>query len=1065
MSEHISPRTSAGRGWLTGRCTKTAALATAALLTVEAAVLLGVVDQAVALPSQPALVNDRPARSEAADVRAATLAARLSGRRVEALSERTESTTTWANPDGTLTTDSASGPLRFRDKASGAWRDIDITLVKGRDGSVAAKSHPLGLKLGGATPPELAARVMASGEAGEARTAPVPLVALDAGAGRSLGLSWRGVLPKPAISGTIARYTNVLTATDLLIETTRTGFEQFLELKDRSAVDANGSVTLTLDAKGVKARHNADRSVTFLDTKSGKQVGVLPAPVMWDATFDKKSGVHTRRANVGIKVTQIGDAIDLTLTPDAAFLADPKTKFPVTVDPSVNIGASFDTFVQQGYTTDQSSSTELRLGHDGGSQLARSFLHFPMGSISGKTILSANLKLWNYHGLSCTPSGWEVWDTPHASTATRWTNQPGFTDKWASTTATKGYSSACADGWVSQDIKNLAVAWAANGNAVNAMGIRATNESDPNSWKKFNSGNAATNTPYVSVTYNTKPGVATAVAPANGSATADTTLTLQGKASDADGNTVRLRFEVWNQAGTTKVAGGDSSFIGPGATGSWTSTALAPGTYKWRMSAYDGTDWTGIWSAWSTLTVDTSTPAAPSVSSTVFPADGLWHGGPGQAGTFAVVDSSGKAVAAEYSLDGGAQESVALAAGKGTVTLTPSTRGVHVLSVRVRNAAGTWSESADHTFYVGSLTGNLDTSFIAELAETHFSRILHPEEDPEYVEPPAGEEYPEVDDAPAGYVEEVDPEVVETEESALNTPVVELPGNADATIVGTGINGDSQTVIDMPAGNPAPAQLSDAGLVVYPNTQTDADTLAIRTSVSSVETFHLLRSANAPTSYSYKLQLGSGQSAVETGDNGVLVIGTAGDVTSITAPVARDAKGQAVPVTLRLVGDEVTVALNPAPGQVLSYPVLLDPHYTSVFMTPAELRFCLWNPIDCTWVKSSATVARDQAISWYPDRSLFQGTGDAFRHCYWNARMELRLSTDDTYEFATRHESDSSGKDKDMDMRNNSIGRGIGRSKTNQANANTKVRDACRAAQRNGGLWIIKSGKLVKSNL
>ncbi|GAA2439874.1 hypothetical protein GCM10010273_17010 [Streptomyces lavendulocolor] len=37
--------------------------------------------------------------------------------------------------------------------------------------------------------------------------------------------------------------------------------------------------------------------------------------------------------------------------------------------------------------------------------------------------------------------------------------------------------------------------------------------------------------------------------------------------------------------------------------------------------------------------------------------------------------------------------------------------------------------------------------------------------------------------------------------------------------------------------------------VVYPNTQTDADTLAIRTSQNAVETFHLLRSASAVMSY------------------------------------------------------------------------------------------------------------------------------------------------------------------------------------------------------------------------
>lgn len=148
-----------------------------------------------------------------------------------------------------------------------------------------------------------------------------------------MSLSWRGTLPAPTVDGARARYANALTATDLVIESTRTGFEQFLELKDRSAVAANGSVTLTLDAAGLQARQNPDGSVSFIDPKTGQEAGQLPAPVMWDAQVDERSGEHTRTAPVGLKVTQNGDAIDLTLTPDAAFLNDPKTTYPVTVDP------------------------------------------------------------------------------------------------------------------------------------------------------------------------------------------------------------------------------------------------------------------------------------------------------------------------------------------------------------------------------------------------------------------------------------------------------------------------------------------------------------------------------------------------------------------------------------------------------------------------------------------------------------------------------------------------------------------------------------------------------------
>ncbi|MFE0704127.1 DNRLRE domain-containing protein [Streptomyces sp. NPDC058872] len=682
-------------------------------MAVETAIVVGTTGQAVALASQqPAVADTTPYPTEVADLASAMVAARLSGKRVEALSERTESTTTWANPDGTVTTDSASGPVRFRDKATGTWRNIDVNLTKSVDGSVVAKGHPLGLKLGGKTPSKAAARMLASGGAGKAQTAPVPLVSLDAGGGRSLGLSWRGVLPEPALSGTTARYADVLTATDLVIESTRTGFEQFLELKDRSAVDANGSVTLTLNAKGITARANKDRSVTFLDAETGKQVGLLPAPVMWDASVDPRSGEHTRRADVGLKVTQHGATVDLTLTPDAAFLADPGTKFPVTVDPAVNIGASFDTFVQQGYTTDQSTSTELKLGNNGSGQIARSFLHFPMAQITGKQILSAKLNLWNYHSWSCTPASWEVWDTPLASTSTRWTNQPGFTDKWATSTSTKGYSSSCGDGWVTQDIKNLAVAWAANGHSSNAMGIKATNESDPYSWKRFNSGNAASNTPYVSVTYNTVPVAGNPMSATPGRANAGknwvttTTPALKYTASDAETTNLRAKWEVWE--GSTNLElydpGTYSQVVNKTVSHTVPAGKLVNGrTYWFKGRINDGNAWSN-WTPSVYFTVDTTKPATSTVTSGDFPAN-TWAGTPdanGQfSGSFDLKPPASDVAEVQYKLDAGTWQSATTTGATVTRTLT-FTAGKHTVTTRTVDPAGNVSGESAYVFYAGS---------------------------------------------------------------------------------------------------------------------------------------------------------------------------------------------------------------------------------------------------------------------------------------------------------------------------------------------------------------------------
>lgn len=641
--------------------------------------------------------------AEAEDAASALLMARLQDRRIEVTGERTESTTSWANPDGSMSLDTYTGPVRFKDD-NATWRTVDPSLVEAPGGGVRAVAHPLDLALAGESTAEEVARVEASGgEPGEKKTPAVPLVSLDSGEGHGMTLSWRGALPDPTVHGTEARYPGVTTGTDMVVESTRTGFEQFLELKDRSAVDATGSVTLSLQAKGLTVKANADRSVTFLDKNTGKEAGVLPAPVMWDATVDPNTGEHENRAEVGLKVTQNGNAVDLTLTPDAAFLADPATRFPVTVDPAVNIGASFDAFVQQGFTSDQSAATELKLGNNGEGQVARSFLAFPMAKISGKVIKSSSLNLWNFHSWSCSARSWEVWDTSSASTATRWTAQPNWNRKWSTSTATKGYSSSCADGWVSTDITSLAAAWAANGNGTNTLGIRATDETDEFAWKKFNSGNAASNTPYISVTYNTKPGAAAPLSPLTGAATNDTTPTLSAKAVDADGNTVRLTFEVWKSDGTAALQSGTSAYVASGATATWTpGTALAQGSYKWRAAVYDGQDWNGTWSAWQTFTVDTTKPGAPFVSSTDYPQDNLWHGAGGVPGKFTFTAASGTTDLAGYvySLDGAAAVTVA-ATGTATATVTPAADGHRTLRVQAKDKAGNLSTAVVYDFLVG----------------------------------------------------------------------------------------------------------------------------------------------------------------------------------------------------------------------------------------------------------------------------------------------------------------------------------------------------------------------------
>ncbi|CAM5331189.1 LamG domain-containing protein OS=Streptomyces alboniger OX=132473 GN=CP975_29470 PE=4 SV=1 [Streptomyces alboniger] len=459
-------------------------LVLAGMLVVEAVVPATAAVSTVAAEGAAAAPRGAVAKPAAGDdATAAVLRARLADKRVEVVEERTETRTVWANPDGTLTEEQAAGPVRFR-ADDGSWTGVDIDLATLPDGRVGAKAHPLGLTLAGASPRRADTAATRRLRAAAPVPAAAPLVSLTTQQGQRVELGWRGTLPAPRVEGTRATYRDALPHADLVVDATRTGFEQFVVLNSPKAVDEAGTLRMTLTAKGLSAKAAPGGGVSFTDA-DGETAGTLPAPVMWDARYDERSGEHPHRAPVAMAVAQEGDRVELTLTPNAAFLADPATKFPVTVDPAVNLLTTFTTFVQQGYGTDQSTSKELKLGNNGSGQVARSFLRFDNKPVKGREIKAATLKLWNHHAWSCQERAWEVSRTPPPQALrAAGTRSPPGTASGRRSTQTKG-GTGCAEGWVSADVKTLMQAWAANPHEENTLGLRAADEKDSYAWKRF----------------------------------------------------------------------------------------------------------------------------------------------------------------------------------------------------------------------------------------------------------------------------------------------------------------------------------------------------------------------------------------------------------------------------------------------------------------------------------------------------------------------------------------------------------------------------------------------------
>lgn len=162
------------------------------------------------------------------DLLSARVTARAQGSRVEVESERAATSSTWVNPDGTLTTEQHARAVRFRGK-DGAWADVDLSMAASPDGTAGPRSHAGGLRLKGAS-------ATASGAPGSATETDVVSVSEPGKSAREVVLGWPGRVGKPVLVGERATYGEVQPGVDLVVESRRSGFEQLLVVKSAAAL-------------------------------------------------------------------------------------------------------------------------------------------------------------------------------------------------------------------------------------------------------------------------------------------------------------------------------------------------------------------------------------------------------------------------------------------------------------------------------------------------------------------------------------------------------------------------------------------------------------------------------------------------------------------------------------------------------------------------------------------------------------------------------------------------------------------------------------------------------------
>ncbi|MBX9246209.1 DNRLRE domain-containing protein [Actinotalea ferrariae] len=745
--------------------------------------LVAGIPQAAAAAPPPVTPAPAPAASPtgpltAPDPITAATIARLMDAPVEILGERTLTGSVFALPDGTTVAGMASGPVWVPLGGDGTrvedWAELDLTLEAADDGTVSPVAHPGALVLSGGTP---------QGTTPDAQVTVASMTALD---GTASSISWVGPLPEPRLEGARAIYPDVRPDMDMVVDATATGFEQFFVLHEEPAPAVDLTLPVILEAQDATFTETPDGSYSVSGVDGSTTVRV-PVPSMWDAGADGDRihpvtqpwqapdlqpqrtppaemleelqlplgpptshapkptrppgagvaapnsaaaavGPHgpARRPEVAVERTAevTPDAVVMTLQPQAEFLTDPQTQYPIVIDPEMGLDVGFDTYVQSGYDDDRSSRPELKIGSwNSGVTKTRTFMSFDATPLRGRQIYEARLYLNAAYSSSCS-AGWQVWDAGLASSATRWPNQPAMLGHHSDSTETKGYDASCPAGVVGADVGGLVRLWASIPNvATVGVALRAANESSIAGYKEFYSAQTGYG-PWVWVRYNSTPNAPTGLRVSHSPTGATSgawvntlTPTMSAVLTDPDGENVDGNFYLYRADTGTLVQASASGFVTNGSVASVQvrpTTASHQGLQEGKVYRFTarGSDWKVEGPApdqfW--FGVDTVAPRPPVVSSTAFPNDNAWGRDPTQPGTFTfqlpseTEDHSVRSY--RWGLDKAPDPNqVVTATGAaqrpGTVTITPATPGRHVLHVQTVDIAGNLSAVSQYVFYAG----------------------------------------------------------------------------------------------------------------------------------------------------------------------------------------------------------------------------------------------------------------------------------------------------------------------------------------------------------------------------
>lgn len=711
--------------------------------------------------SQTGAVADSASATDFGGAQGALDQAKASRQPVELVSARTETTTTFANPDGfSFRLDQSTVPVRVA-RPDGSWATPDATLVRQADGTIGPRAAIVDVAFSG-------------GGSGK------PLVSIGRD-GQTLSFSWPGPLPAPVLDGDSALYAEVLPGVDLRMTAGVEGYHEVLVVRSaKAAADPRlKRITFGLHASGLRVDRTGAGGFSAVGA-DGQEIFSSPAAQMWNSlsgpaaaapsstaapkvsglsaippTTPDGPGLGSRTATTPLVVERDSVAV----VPDTGLMAeqDPAA-YPLYIDPDVALNSGVpertllrsDGYTSYGWGNGVNGEGDGLCGtyngyYCGPDYTQRLYFQFTPGALKGKKVLSAVFRVTSPWAFVCDLRLTELTRTNNISSSTTWATRPTQLDMMVDRWFSAGRGSTCdpdspaapiefsdASDETNENLTPTVQDFAAGKFAKLTLELRPHDESDTSAWKRFK------NNAVLSVTYVANPALPTEVGivsgssavchtnPADPQVVSGTTPQVRGRPQTQPGSEAQARLRVrwrveklsgstWSQA-ISDVTMPTSGFVGDNLLEPALLPTLSQGV-QYRLKAltlsYQDNQTSFLSTGYTVpcyFTIDATAPKAPTVSlaapySVCLPNSCAPGGGPGVPGTVTFGPAPGD-VNTAYSYRLSSEDSWRdLAAGATSAALVPQVSGTYHLETRAKDKVGRWGASSTIDFLVAAGSG------------------------------------------------------------------------------------------------------------------------------------------------------------------------------------------------------------------------------------------------------------------------------------------------------------------------------------------------------------------------